>query len=161
MSLTLVFCRKYRWPEHYFSVWFLENSPKLLTTNQFLVSTIFFTIMNISFFNLRFNLFSIISKEVKQIRNNVVCIVARLVFVFFCAPNAFQHILVNYKKSDFYSPYFQTMLFLVTMRWDVFKLIKNPFIKIKKQLMLTNFTLVMHKIAEKEMSSAIPTLTYL
>ena len=28
-------------------------------------------------------------------------------------------------------------------------LIKNPFIKIKKQLMLTNFTLAMYKIAEK------------
>ena len=35
------------------------------------------------------------------------------------------------------------------LRWDVFKLIKHPFIKIKKQLMLTNLTLVMHKIAEK------------
>ena len=33
--------------------------------------------------------------------------------------------------------------------WDVFKLIKNPFIKIKKRLMLTNFTLAMYKIAEK------------
>ena len=51
MNLTLVFSRKYRWPEHYFSVWCLGNSQKLLTINQFLVSTIFFTIMNISFFN--------------------------------------------------------------------------------------------------------------
>ena len=34
-------------------------------------------------------------------------------------------------------------------RWDLFKLIKNPFIKIKKQLMLTNLALVMYKIAEK------------
>ena len=58
MNLTLVFCRKYRWPEHYFSVWCLGSSQKLLTTNQFLVSTIFFTIMNISFFSLRFDLFS-------------------------------------------------------------------------------------------------------
>ena len=38
---------------------------------------------------------------------------------------------------------------IFVLRWDVFKLIKNPFIKIKKQLMLTNFTLVMYKIAEK------------
>ena len=38
-----------------------------------------FTIMNISFFSLRFDLFSIIAKEVNQIRNNVVCAVARLV----------------------------------------------------------------------------------
>ena len=50
MNLTLVFGRKYRWPEHYFSVRCLGNSQKLLTTNQFLVSTIFFTIMNIFFF---------------------------------------------------------------------------------------------------------------
>ena len=38
---------------------------------------------------------------------------------------------------------------IFVLRWDVFKLIKNPFIKIKKQLMLTNFTLVMYKITEK------------
>ena len=42
MNATLVFSRKYRWPGHYFSVWSLRNSQKLLTTNQFLVSTIFF-----------------------------------------------------------------------------------------------------------------------
>ena len=58
MNLSLVFSRKYRRAEYYFSVWFLVNSQKLLTTNQFLVSTIFFTIMNISFFSLRFDLFS-------------------------------------------------------------------------------------------------------
>ena len=73
MNLTLVFSRKYRWPEHYFSVWCLGSSEKLLTTNQFLVSTIFFTIMNISFLNLRFDFFSIIAKEVNQVPNNVVC----------------------------------------------------------------------------------------
>ena len=39
---------------------------------------VFFTIWNISFFSLRFDLFSIIAKEVNQIRNNVVCVVARL-----------------------------------------------------------------------------------
>ena len=78
MNLTLVFSRKDRWPEHYFSVWYWGNSQKLLTTNQFLVSTIFFTIINISFFSLRFDLFSIIAKEVNQIKSNVVCF--RLVF---------------------------------------------------------------------------------
>ena len=63
MNLTLVFSRKYRWPEHYFSVWCLGISQKLLTANQFSVSTIFFTNINISFFNLRFDLFSIIAKK--------------------------------------------------------------------------------------------------
>ena len=43
MNLTLLFSRKYRWPEHYISVGCLGNSRKLLTTNQFLLSTIFFT----------------------------------------------------------------------------------------------------------------------
>ena len=49
------------------------------------------------------------------------------------------------------------------MRWDVVKLIKNPFIKIKTQLMLTNFTLVMYIPDRRKivMSGAIPTLTYL
>ena len=84
----------------FFSVWSLGNHQKLLITNQFLVSTIFFTIMNISFFSLCFDLFSIIAKEVNQIRNIVVCVVARLVFMFCCALttgrcNAFQHIFVN------------------------------------------------------------------
>ena len=120
MSLILIFSRKCRCPEHYFLVWSWGNSQKLLKTNQFLISAIFFTIMNISFFSLRFDLFSIIAKEVNQIRNNVVCVVARLVFLFCCALttgrcNAFQHNFVNQKKSEFYGPYFQTMLFLVTM----------------------------------------------
>ena len=44
MKLTLVFSRKCTWPEHYFSVECLRNSQKLLTTNQVLVSKIFFTI---------------------------------------------------------------------------------------------------------------------
>ena len=86
--------------EHYFSVWSLGNSRKLLTENQFLFSTIFFIIMNISFFRLRFDLFSIITKELNQTRSNVVCVVARLAFLFFCALtagrcNAFQHIFEN------------------------------------------------------------------
>ena len=85
MNLTLLLVGNTGWPEHYFSVLCLGNSQKLLTTNQFLLSTIFLTIMNISFFNLRFDLFSIMAKEVNQVRNNVVCVAARLVFAFCCA----------------------------------------------------------------------------
>ena len=92
----MFFSRKYRWPEHYFSRWSLVNFQKLLKTNQVLVSTIFFTIINISFFSLRLDLFSIIAKENNQIRNNVVCVVARLGSLFCCALttgrcNTFQH----------------------------------------------------------------------
>ena len=52
------------------------------------------------FFQSAFYLFSIIAKVINQIRNNVVCVVARLVFVFCCGLttghcNAFQHIFVN------------------------------------------------------------------
>ena len=59
-----------------------------------------FPIMNISFSSLHFDAFSIIAKEVNQIRNNAVCVVARLVFLFSCALttgrcNALQHIFVN------------------------------------------------------------------
>ena len=72
------------------------------------------------FFQSCFDLFSIIAKKVDQIRSNVVCVVARLVFVFYCALttgryNVFQHIFGNNKKSEIYGRYFQTMLFLVTM----------------------------------------------
>ena len=54
----------------------------------------------ISFLSLRFDLFSIIAKEVSQIRNNVVCVAAPLVFLFYCAVttgccNAFQHNFEN------------------------------------------------------------------
>ena len=54
----------------------------------------------ISFFSLCFDLFSIVTKEVNQIRNNVVCVAALLVFVFCYALttgrcNAFQHSFVN------------------------------------------------------------------
>ena len=78
----------------------LRKFSEITNTKPFLVSTIFFTSMNISFFNLRFNLFSIIAKKVNQIRNNVVCVVARLALVFSCAlttgrRNAFQHISVS------------------------------------------------------------------
>ena len=38
---------------------------------------------------------------------------------------------------------------IFVLGWDVFKLIKNPIIKIKKQLTVTNFTLAMYKIAGK------------
>ena len=63
MNLTLAFSGKYRWPEHYFSVWCSGNSQKLLTPNQFVVTTILFTNINIPFFNLRFDRFSIIAKK--------------------------------------------------------------------------------------------------
>ena len=73
---------------------------EITKNKQILVSKISFTINNISFFSLHFDLFSVIAKEVNQIRNNVVCVVARLVFLFCCALttgrcNAFQHIFVN------------------------------------------------------------------
>ena len=100
VNLVLVFSRKYRWPKHYFSVSPLGNSQKLLTKKQFLVSAIFFAIINISFSSLRLDLFSIIAKEVTQIRNNVVYVVPHPIFLFCCALtaglcNVFQHIFVN------------------------------------------------------------------
>ena len=83
-----------------FSHMVLRKLSEITNGKSVLISTIFFTVMNISFFNLRFNLFSIIGKEVNQIRNIIVYVVARLVFVFSCALttgccNAFQHIFVN------------------------------------------------------------------
>ena len=65
----------------------LRKLSKITNNKPILISTIFFTVMSISFFSLRFDLFSIIVKEVNQIRNNVVCVVARLVFVLCCALN--------------------------------------------------------------------------
>ena len=78
----------------------LRKFSEITNNNPLFVSTIFFTIMNISFISMRFGLFSIIAKEVDQIRKNVVCILARLVFLLCCALtmgpcNAFQHIFVD------------------------------------------------------------------
>ena len=57
----------------------------LVTANQFLVCTKFFTNTNTNvFFNLLSDPFTIMAKKVNQIRNSVVCVVARLVFVFSC-----------------------------------------------------------------------------
>ena len=58
MYLALDFSRKYKWPEFYFFIW------KILITNQFLVSAICFTNINISFFDLWSDLLSIIAKNV-------------------------------------------------------------------------------------------------
>ena len=76
-----------------------------------LVSTIFFTNINISFFNLCFDLFSIIAEKVNQSRNNIVCVVARHVFVFCCALtrvhcNAFQHIFCKLTEIGVLRPIF-------------------------------------------------------
>ena len=54
----------------------LRKFSEITSNNQFLVSTIFFTSENISFFSLCFDLFSIIAKKVYQIMNNTVCVVA-------------------------------------------------------------------------------------
>ena len=58
------------------SIWCSGNSWKILTTNQFLVSTFFFTnknILHISFFILYSYLFSIIVKKVNQTSNSPCC----------------------------------------------------------------------------------------
>ena len=88
MARTLFFCMV------------LRKLSEITNNRPILINTIFFTIMNISFFNIRFDIFSIIAKEVNRIRSSVVRVVARLVFVFCCAPttdrcNAFQYIFVN------------------------------------------------------------------
>ena len=120
VSLALGFRRTYNWPEiyifHFVLRKFIENTNKK-------VCTIFFTNINISFFSPCVVIsFQSLPKKVNQIRNNVVCVVAHLVFVFCCALTtgcciAFQNIFVNQKKSEFYGPHFQTILFLVTMIW--------------------------------------------
>ena len=53
--------------------------------NQVLVNTMLFTNISISLFNLYSDLLSIISKKISQIRNNLVYVVAHLIFLFCCA----------------------------------------------------------------------------
>ena len=61
---------------------------------------------NTSFFNIIFDLLSIIAKKVNQIRKIVACVVAHLAFLFYCALttgccNVFQQIFVNQKNRSF------------------------------------------------------------
>ena len=99
MARTLFFCMVFRKSSE-----ITKNKPifsqyNILYNNEYLF-----------FQSAFFDLFSIIATEINQIRNNVVCVVAGLVFLFCCALttgrcNAFQHNFVNV----------MTMLFLVTM----------------------------------------------
>ena len=86
----------------------------------------FFTYINISFFNPFSDPFPIIVKEVTQIRNNTVCVVAHNISVLCCALttdrcSVFQHSFKYQEKSEFYGPNFLNMFFLVTVK----KLINN------------------------------------
>ena len=101
----------------------LRKLSEITNSKPILTSTIFFLQLWIFLFSIffsLFDLFSIIAKEANKIRNNLVCVVARLVFLFCCVLtkgrcNAFQHIFVNYKKPELNFPYFQAMGFLLTM----------------------------------------------
>ena len=78
----------------------LRKLSKITNKKTIFSSYNIFTNINISFFNLCFEDFSIIAKNVNPIKNNVVCFVAPFVFVFRCALttdryNAFQQIFVN------------------------------------------------------------------
>ena len=101
----------------------LRKLSEITNSKPILTSTVFFLQLWIFLFSIffsLFDLFSIIAKEANKIRNNLVFVAARLVFLFCCVLttgrcNAFQHIFVNYKKPEFNFPYFQTMEFLLTM----------------------------------------------
>ena len=66
-------------------------------------------------------------------------------------PSVFPNVLVTeyLRQVNQANSSYRNYYSIFVLRWGVFKLIKNPFRKIMKQLMLTNFTLVMYKIAEK------------
>ena len=116
-NLIVIFSGKYRWLEHYFSIWSLGNSQKLLKTNQFLVSTIFFTIMNVFFFSLRFD------HRQRSQSNQEQCSMC-------CSSPCFLVLLcTHYRPLQCFSTYFRKLkdievfilLFLVTMeKWITF-----------------------------------------
>ena len=67
-------------------------------------------------FNLCFDLFLIFTKEVNQIRNNVVCVVAHLVFVFCCALATGLCNVFKIKRNRSFTVRFSRLcFFLVTM----------------------------------------------
>ena len=101
MNLTLVFSRKYRWPEHYFSVWSFGNSQKLLKANQFLVSAIFFTIMNICFFQSAFwSLFNYRQRSQTNQEQGSMCCSSPCFLVLLCT---------HYGQLQCFSTYFRKL----------------------------------------------------
>ena len=70
MNLNLVFSRKYRWPEHYFSVWCMVlRKFSEITYYKPIFSQYSIFYKYISFFNLRFDLFS----QSKQEKYSLCC----------------------------------------------------------------------------------------
>ena len=87
-----------------------------ITNKQIFSQYNFFYKMNISFFNLRFDLFLIINKEVNQMRNSVVCVKAGLNILFCCALttgrcNAFQHYFRKLNEIGVLRPIFPGYVF--------------------------------------------------
>ena len=89
-----------------------------------LVSTIFFTI-TFSFFNLRFDLFSIIAKksQLSQEQYNVVCIAARTVFVFSCALTTADSMLFNIfskiKRNQSFTTHISRQCYFFWLCWKL------------------------------------------
>ena len=134
----------------------LRKLSEITNSKPILTSTVFFLQLWIFLFSIffsLFDLFSIIAKEANKIRNNLVCVAARLVFLFCCVLttgrcNAFQHIFVNYKKPEFNFPYFQTMEFLLTMckiylwesKWQIKRShsVNTIYISVEKKKLIMN-----------------------
>ena len=102
----------------------------------------FSTNIIISFSNPFSDSFPINTKEVTQIRDNIVCVVVLNVFVLPCALttsrcNVFQKNFGNQEESQFYGPNFWTMLFLVTIQ----KLIKSNLMRAFSDYVLSKYVL--------------------
>ena len=118
---------------HFIFSKFMENTSNKPTFSQCNI----FHKCKYFFFNLCSDLFSIIAKKIQENWYNVVCAVARLVLLFCCGftmghCNAFQYIFINQKESEFYGAYFETMLFLVTMRTAILYDLKKELLSISK-----------------------------
>ena len=97
MNLTLVFSRKCRWSEHYFSVWCLRN----FTTNQFLVSKMFFTIYE--YFFLQSAFWSLFNHRQRSQSNQEQCSL--------CCSSPCFHVLLctHYGPLQCFSTYFRKL----------------------------------------------------
>ena len=109
---------------------------------------IFIIVKNIA--RTKIGLLLVISENfLSTIRKNNVLII--LYFLLKSKGNYFQNFLITKYLRQVNQTHFsyRNCFSIFVLRWDLFRLIKNRFIKIKKQLMLTNFTLVVCKIEEK------------
>ena len=120
----------------------LRKLSEITNNKPILISTIFFYSYKY-FFNLRFNLFSIIAKEFNQNRNIVVFVAACLVFVLLCTHygllQCFSRYFRKLKETRVLRPIFPD--YGISCDYDFMKIFRTDVLKNSSVLVLVDIKL--------------------